>query len=174
MLPAQGFQTYGTTLLRYLSRTIGRRTLSVARVCVPVPLSSVVEKARGPRNHSQPVLPIFPDHLCFLPNLSLKFLGYLRSMSKGGSSDFCDRFVLYEEESRARLRMDSGADRHLFNDWRGRETTPNPASISQIEYPSSTLQGGETSAKLDFHYPSDYYNVRLLIINSYVYLSLMK
>jgi hypothetical protein len=69
-------------------------------------------------------------------------------------------------------RMGSGTHRRLTNDRRGRQMTLNSSSISQ--HPSSTLQDDATYAKFlrDFtHFPSDYYHVRLLIINSHVYSS---
>ena len=69
------------------------------------------------------------------------------------------------EKSRASSCVDSDAHGRLTNDRRGRKMKLNPAPISQ--YPSSTPLGNETYAKLlrDFtHGPSDYYNVRLLII----------
>ena len=69
------------------------------------------------------------------------------------------------EKSRASSRVDSDAHGRLTHDRRGRKMKLNSTPISQ--YPSSTPLGNETYAKLlrDFTPgPSDYYNVRLLII----------
>lgn len=162
----------GIPPLRYLSRTIGRRILSVACVCVPVPLSSVIIRALFRETNDNQFFPFVPNYLCSFANPEPGAFGYLYPMSEAESFDLNDRFGHYEE-SRAGSRVDSGAYRHLTNDRRDWQTKLNPASISQYSF---STQDDETYVNplRDFtRCPSDSYNIRLLIINNYVYESLM-